>query len=51
MDDVRTEMMKSARGPGDNQLKKMTDIQTTLRVQGGHLKEAELRAQEVLKSI
>ena len=47
MDDVRSELHQTTRGPGDHQMKKITNMQTTLRVQQNHLKDAELRAQEV----
>ena len=47
MDDVRSELHKSSRGPGDHQMKKIANMQTTLRYQQNHLKDAELRAQEV----
>ena len=48
MEDVRSELNKSSRGPGDHQMKKISSMQTTLRVQQGHLKDAEIRAQEVI---
>lgn len=47
MDDVRSELHKSSHGPGDPQIKKITSMQSTLRIQQDNLKDAELRAQEV----
>ena len=48
MEDVRSELHKGGRGPGDHQMRKISSMQTTLRVQQNHLKDAEIRAQEVI---
>ena len=48
MEDVRSELHKGGRGPGDHQMRKISNMQTTLRVQQNHLKDAEIRAQGVI---
>ncbi len=47
MDDVRNELHRSSRGPGDAQTRKIANMQSTLRAQQDSIKEADLRAQEV----
>ena len=47
MDDVRSELHKSSRGPGNEQMRKIAQMQSSLRNQQDQIKDAEQRAQEV----